>query len=96
MLPAITKMELLAGAPSKAGLLKLNENINRFNVLLINGEITSIAIRLIEKYKLSHNLAIPDGLIAATAIYTGLKLFTFNTKDFKFISGLELFNLPDH
>jgi predicted nucleic acid-binding protein len=88
---AVTKMELIAGAPNKAGLVKLNKNINRFNVLLINPEVTSLTIQLIENYKLSHNLAIPDALIAATALYTGFKLFTFNLKDFKFIKGLELY-----
>jgi predicted nucleic acid-binding protein len=91
-LSAITKMELMAGAPNKVGLKTLNKNINRFNILLINPEISSIALQLVEKYKLSHNLAIPDSLIAATAIHTGFKLFTFNTKDFKFITGLQLYN----
>ena len=67
------------------------ENINRFNVLLINKEISSIAIQLINDYKLSHNLAIPDSLIAATSIHTGLKLLTFNVRDFKFIANLKLY-----
>jgi predicted nucleic acid-binding protein len=88
---AVTKMELIAGAPNKAGLVKLNKNINRFNILLINPEITSLTIRLIENYKLSHNLAMPDTLIAATALYTGFKLFTFNLRDFKYIKGLDLY-----
>ncbi|MDB4902120.1 MAG: type toxin-antitoxin system VapC family toxin [Mucilaginibacter sp.] len=90
-LSAITKMELIAGISNKDTLIKLNKNIKRFNILLINAEITSIALQLIESFKLSHNLAIPDSLIAATAIHTGFKLFTFNTKDFKFIPNLQLY-----
>ncbi|MBB3057072.1 type II toxin-antitoxin system VapC family toxin [Mucilaginibacter gotjawali] len=90
-LSAVTKMELIAGAPNKAGLGKLNKNISRFNILLINPDITSLTIQLIENYKLSHNLAMPDALIAATALHTGFKLFTFNLKDFRFIQGLEFF-----
>ena len=90
-LSAITKMELMAGVSNKEALAKLNKNINRFNILLINPEITSIALQLIESFKLSHNLAIPDSLIAATTLYTGFKLFTFNVKDFKFIPDLQLY-----
>jgi len=90
-LSAITKMELMMGAQNKVDLIKLNKNISRFNILLINPEITSISLRLIENYKLSHNLAIADSLIAATAIHAGFKLFTFNTKDFRFIPGLQLY-----
>src|ERR1700688_2997801 len=90
-LSAITKMELIAGVSNKEALIKLNKNINRFNTLLINPEITSLALQLIETFKLSHNLAIPDSLIAATTIFTGFKLFTFNTKDFIFIPDLQLY-----
>ena len=93
-LSAITKMELIVGAQNKANLTKLNKNINRFNILLVNPEITSIEIQLVESHKLSHNMAIPDSLIAATAIHTGFKLFTFNKKDFKFVPGLQLFHQP--
>jgi hypothetical protein len=94
-LSAITKMELMAGALNKASLTVLNKNINRFNTLLINSEITLIARQLVENFKLSHNLAIPDSLIAATAIHTGFKLLTFNIKDFKFIPGLQLYQSID-
>ena len=92
---AITKMELMVGVLNKNDLTLLNKNINRFHILLINPEITSIAMQLVETYKLSHNLAIPDSLIAATAIHTGFKLFTFNTKDFRFIPRLQLFQIVD-
>jgi predicted nucleic acid-binding protein len=51
------------------------------------------AIELIKTYRLSHGLAIPDALIAATAIITELELFTYNQRDFRFISGLKLFSI---
>jgi len=89
---AITKMELMVGTLNKADLTSLNKNVNRFNILLINPEITAIALQLVERYKLSHNLAIPDSFIAATAIHTGVKLFTYNLKDYKFIDGLILYH----
>jgi len=89
---AISKMELIAGAANKIELRLLNKNLYRLNILLINPEISSIALGLIENYKLSHGLNIPDALIAATAIYTNLNLFTYNIKDYKFINGLVLYN----
>ena len=92
VIPAITKMELIAGVINKAELRLLNKNIYRLNLFLINPEISSIGINLIEAYKLSHGLNIADALIAATAIYTDLRLFTYNTKDYKFIDGLKLYN----
>jgi len=42
------------------------------------------------EYAKSHNLAIPDSLIASTVISIKLKLLTLNLKDFKYIDGLEL------
>jgi len=92
-LSAITKLELIRGVRNKAELNSLNKNIYLFNILLINPAITTISLQLVEKYKLSHNLAIPDSLIAATAIYTGFKLFTFNQKDYRFINELTLYKL---
>ena len=91
-LSAISKMELIAGVANKVELRVLNKNIYRLNILLINPEISSIALNLVENYNLSHGLAIPDALIAATAIYTNLKLFTYNIKDYKFIDGLVLYS----
>jgi predicted nucleic acid-binding protein len=89
----ITKMELMAGAFNKAELRSISKNINRLDLLLIKPEVSRIASELIEEYTLSHNLCIPDAIIAATSIYTDLKLFTYNNKDYKFIKGLKLFSL---
>jgi predicted nucleic acid-binding protein len=44
-----------------------------------------------ESYSLSHNLSLPDALIAATALVHNLELYTLNTKDFQFISNLKLY-----
>ena len=86
-------MELMAGATNKADLKQINTNIYWFNILLFNPEITSIAIDIMERYRLSHNLAMPDALIASTSLYTGRKLFTYNLKDYRFIENIRLFEL---
>jgi predicted nucleic acid-binding protein len=92
ILSAISKMELLMGARNKEEEVKINKKINRFNIALINNEITQEAIRLFEIHRLSHGLAIPDSIIAGTAKVAELELFTYNTKDYKFISKLKLFD----
>jgi predicted nucleic acid-binding protein len=43
------------------------------------------------QFKLSQNLRIPDALIGATAVVTGIPLFTYNTKDFAFMPGIMLY-----
>ena len=47
------------------------------------------ATNLIFKYAKSHNLTIPDALIAATA-KRNIPLFTLNLKDFKYIDEINL------
>ena len=94
VLSAITKMELMSGATNKTNLNKINKKLHRYNIALINNDITLTGIELLSKYSLSHKLALADSLIASTAIVTKLRLFTYNVKDFKFISSLKLFKLP--
>jgi predicted nucleic acid-binding protein len=48
------------------------------------------ATKLIKKYAKSHNLDIPDSLIAATALVHQTTLFTYNLKDFRYITDIEL------
>jgi len=90
VLSAITKMELIAGAFNKSELALINKNIFWFDIVLINADVTLVALELIEKYKLAYNLAIPDALIAATAIHKNMKLFTYNLKDYRYIDSLQL------
>lgn len=91
VLSAITKMELMLGATSKSDLNKINKKLERFNIALLNNEITLKAFDLLQTYYLSHGLTLPDCVIASTSIITELELFTYNIKDYKFISQLTLF-----
>jgi len=87
---SISVMELYYGALNKAELFSLKKFIALFEVIELNENISSISTELIFEYAKSHNLAIPDSLIAATTINHKLKLYTLNLKDFRFIDGLEL------
>ena len=90
-LSAITLMELFYGAINKRELNKIKRALNEFDILLLNEDITQIAIELIENYSKSHGLKIPDALIASIAIYYDIFLWTYNIKDFCFINALRLF-----
>jgi predicted nucleic acid-binding protein len=93
VISAITKMELLMGAGNKFEESKIKKKLNRFNIALINNEITTEAIKLFETYRLSQGLAIPDCFIGATAKIMNLELFTYNLKDYRFMSKLRLFDI---
>lgn len=91
ILSAISKLELIAGATTKLDLLTITKKLNRFSIILLDPTITNLSFELLETYKLSHGLALPDCLIAATVLKTNLEFFTYNTKDFKFIPKLKLY-----
>jgi predicted nucleic acid-binding protein len=95
IISSITKMELLFGATNKSDLNLINKKLGRFSIILINERINLTAISLIQEYKLSHGLAMADALIAATALETKLNLFTYNVKDFKFITDLILYRAQE-
>jgi len=91
-LSAITKMELMLGATNKTDLAKTAKNLAGYNIVLLNSAITLKAFDLLQDYLLSHSLSLPDSIIASTAIITGFNLFTYNTKDYRYISELKLYS----
>lgn len=87
---SITVMELYYGALNKLELQRIRKYLGAFQIIHISVTISEIATLLIERYAKSHNLQIPDALIAATALETQSELFTMNVKDFQFISGISI------
>ena len=90
----ITQMELIVGSRNKTELQTIFKFLDQFEILLINEKISGNAVKLVEKYRLSHGLLIPDALIAATAVENNEGLITGNQKDFRFIAGLKLLSYP--
>jgi len=90
---AITVMELYYGAFDKKELKKLQNFVALFSLLELNETISKMSVELIFNYAKNHNLSIPDSLIAASALERSYKLFTLNIKDFRYIDGLELFQI---
>ena len=88
----ITVAELYQGAKDKKELKNLKKLLSYFKILPLDKNSSSLAIKLLEKYYLSHSLIILDALIAATAIENNLTLITANIKHFKMIKKLKLKN----
>lgn len=86
----ITQAELYYGAFNKAELNSIKTHLSALHILPINPTISTGFLHLMETYSLSHKLSIPDALIAATALVNQIELYTLNTKDFHFITGLNL------
>jgi predicted nucleic acid-binding protein len=90
----ITQMELIVGCRDKKELQTLKRFFKQFQILELNKQISEKSVELLEKYRLSHGLLIPDALIAATAIEINENFITKNQKDFRFIPNLKLLAYP--
>lgn len=91
---SVTQMELVVGCRNKTELRELAKFLKRFQVIHLSEDISQRGVELLQKYRLSHGLLIPDGLIAATAIEAGIPLISKNQKDYRFIDGLQLLPYP--
>ena len=89
---SITAMELLYGALNKRELNKIKKNINSLKIIDFNEDISERALLLIGSYAKSHNLQIPDAIIAATALFYETPLLTYNLKDFKYIKNIDIYS----
>ena len=56
----VTAAELLFGARNKNELKIIKADINKLIEISINEEISRMAVLLVEKYSLSHNLSLPS------------------------------------
>ena len=90
-LSVVTSGELIFGALNKKELRQILTDISHLTSLDIDADICRICLQLMTDYSLSHKLALPDALIAATALHLDIPLYTLNVKDFRFIPGLKLY-----
>jgi predicted nucleic acid-binding protein len=90
----VTQMELLAGCRSKVEMRHIEHFLQRFQVLKLTEVVSEMAVDLLRQYRLSHGLAIPDALIAATAITLDQSFVSKNQRDYRFIKGLKLVPYP--
>jgi predicted nucleic acid-binding protein len=86
----ITQMELMIGCRNKKESEELSMFLDRFEILKLTDFISDRAVNLLQDYRLSHGILIPDALIAATALVHDCSLLTKNQRDYRFIDGLLL------
>jgi len=87
---SITVAEFMVGAKDKADFKRIEKQLNKYTTIPINTDISEIFTDLFKKLTLSHRPGIADTLIAATALYYHLPLYTHNKKHFQFIPGIQL------
>lgn len=88
----ITAGELLYGALNRQELNFIRKNLKTITNIKIDNVVCDKFIEIMDNYSLSHNLKIPDGLIAATALVFDIPIYTLNLKDFKHIKGIQIYS----
>jgi predicted nucleic acid-binding protein len=91
LITSISAMELYRGMQNKTEMEQMRKKLNNYNILHFNETVSKTSIDFLNKFKLSHNLQIPDAIIAAMSVVYSLELFTYNKKDFKFIPDIKLY-----
>lgn len=86
----ISAMELIRGCRNARELRQVQTLLSEMTILPVSTAASETAYRLVEALYLSHGLAVPDALIAATAIEHALAVYTRNTRHFEPISGLRV------
>ncbi len=90
----ITQMELLVGCRNSTEQRRAERFLERFQVLKLTEQVSDTAINLLRQYRLRYGLAIPDALIAATALTLNQPFISKNQRDYRFIKGLQLLPYP--
>jgi len=84
----ITAMELVVGCRDSAQLTNVKQLLASFTIAPVTEAISARAQGLVETFSLSHGLLPPDALVAATALESGIALYTRNIRHFKMIPEL--------
>jgi predicted nucleic acid-binding protein len=87
----VVRAELFYGARNKRDLQEISADLEGLPILSLLPQISEMAVNLVKTYCLSHKLEFADALIAATAIFHNVELFTLNRKDFVYIPNLKLY-----
>lgn len=84
----ITPIEMIQGNKNNQEKNKILKQIEPFNNISLSDDICAVTKNSTIKYSASHGLMMGDAFIAATALFLDIQLFTFNKKDFRFITNL--------
>ena len=86
---AITVAEIYSGIRTKSEETEIERLFSIFPVIPTSLDIARLAGKMVKQYRLSHNVEIPDALIAATCLLSDADLFTLNIKHYPMFKGLK-------
>lgn len=90
----ISYAEIIYGT-RKSDLKKIKLFFDGHILIDIDTGISKVFKGIVLNYSFNHHIKIPDALIAATAIYLGIPLYSENKKDFDFIPEI-IFHKPSN
>jgi predicted nucleic acid-binding protein len=86
---AITVSEIYCGIKSLEEEKTVEKLFSVFPVIPVSSETAKMAGRLVKTYGPSHALEIPDAIIAATCMVSGMQLYTLNIKHYPMFKNLK-------
>lgn len=89
-LPGFVYMELLRGCRNGVEQERLERVFGGHEIVWPMPDACDTALALYERHRLSHGLGILDALIGALAASLSVTLYSFNSKDFGIITGLNV------
>ncbi len=85
---AITVAEIYAGVKGKKERAAVERLFSVFPVVAVSCEIACEAGKLVQNFRASHSVELPDAIIAATCSVLNVDLATLNVKHYPMIKGL--------
>jgi predicted nucleic acid-binding protein len=86
---SITIAEIYSGIKSQKEEKVIEKLFTIFPIIDVTNEIGRLAGKLVNQYRPSHNVEIPDAIIAATCRITHADLHTLNIKHYPMFAGLK-------
>ena len=88
-LPGVVAMELLIGCRNRAEIQYLQKFLNTFSIVWPDASEFARAYELLAEHRLTSGMGIPDCLVAAMALVRKARVYTFNSKHFRVIPGVD-------
>jgi predicted nucleic acid-binding protein len=89
-IPGVAAMELVMGCRDREDLKGVQRLLGSFAIVWPEAAEFAAAYDLLVAHRLSSGINIPDCLIAATALTRAARLYTFNVRHFRAVSGLDV------
>ncbi len=86
----VSAMEMVAGCPNPQSVARVKAFLAAVRIIPISGTASIQALEWMEQFSPGYGLAIPDALIAATAVDQQLPRYTRNPRHFQILPGLQL------